>query len=261
MVWDDWDWLELNLKNSFKWLDEIIIVWSENSNYGDHSPRPNMNSIEGKWPRYINFEPDLKNTPQQNETLKRNIGLDWARKTDCTHFLMMDADEFYTEDDIEKGLEEIGDNDGLVCKIKTYFKSPSLTVGDEGTLVPFIHTLNSKFMFGMNHQYPFAWTELDRIPFTHGKKIRIDPTRQIIGANQNYITWSEATMHHYSWIRKDIKKKISNSSAKMNLVRSSILKDYVQAKDGYFCEFYRKSLEACPNIFGLPEMIDENISI
>lgn len=264
ICWDDWDWLKLNLKNSFKWLDGIIVVWSSQSNFGEYSPRPE--SFHKKYPfaKFIQFEPDLKNTPQQNETLKRNIGLDWARKTDYTHFLMMDADEFYSWYEIQEAkfqIEMISDFEGFVCQTKTYFKSPSLTIGDEGTLVPFIHKLDSKFQFGMNYQYPFAWSMHNGIQFTEKKKIRIDPTRQLIGCNPENIIWSEATMQHYSWVRKDIKKKINNSTAKMNLVRSSILKDYVQAKEGYFCEFYKKRLEACPNIFGLPEIIDENISI
>lgn len=252
IVWDDWDWLELNLKNSFKWIDEIIVVWSEKSNFGEYSPRPEIDEPFDKWIRFIQFEPDLKNPAHHNETLKRNIGLDWARKTDCTHFLMMDADEFYTEEDIEKGKEEIGDKAGLVCGLKCYFKSPTLTIGMDTTLVPFIHKLTPELKFGWNAAYPFAFTGIRR-------EIRIDPTRQMNLSSG--VEWSNVVMHHYSWVRKNIRRKINNSTAKANLLKSTIVKDYIQSKDGYFCEFYKKSLEACPNIFGLPEIIDENLSI
>jgi hypothetical protein len=250
IVWDDWDWLELSLESNSKFLDEIIVVWSSGSNFSEISERPEIEIPLKKHVRFVNAEPDLKKSPLDNETFKRNIGLDWARKTDCTHFLMMDSDEFYTKEDIEKGFEEIGDNAGLICSCKTYFKRPTLTIGLDNTLVPFIHKLTPEIEFGWNRNYPFAWVN---------NQIRIDPTRQM-NLNKG-VVMSSAVMHHFSWVRKDVKKKIRNSTARVNLERSSILRDYAEAKEGYFCEFYKKRLEACPNIFGLPEITDESISV
>jgi len=62
-----------------------------------------------------------------------------------------------------------------------------------------------------------------------------------------------------SWVRKDVKKKIRNSTARQNIERSSIVRDYTNAKEGYFCEFYGKTLERSPNVFGLPEIHDTSL--
>jgi hypothetical protein len=118
-------------------------------------------------------------------------------------------------------------------------------------LVPFIHKITDGLKFEWNTKYPFAFEGPKR-------EIRIDPTRQL-----NIISgveMSEITMHHMSWIRSDIKKKIRNSSARQNIEKSTIVRDYRNAKEGYYCEFYRTKLEACENLFNLPELRDESIS-
>lgn len=247
IVWDDWELLEHSISNIWIHVETIIVVWSQYSNFGEYSPRPRNEVLNILVNKFVEFEPDLKNSPRDNETLKRNIGLDWARKSDCTHFLMLDADEFYTYEDIFKGRQSLKNT---VCKVKTYFKSPTLTIGYDTTLVPFIHKLTPDLKFEWNRNYPFAWVD---------GQIRIDPTRQMnITSGVDMI---DVTMNHYSWVRRDIKKKIRNSTARVNLERSTIVQDYLNAKEGYFCQFYKKSLEACSNLFDLPEMIDEKLSI
>ena len=61
-------------------------------------------------------------------------------------------------------------------------------------------------------------------------------------------------MHHYSWVRSDYERKIRNSTARTNLERSSILTDLRQAKEGYFVEFYRKTLQRSTVDFGIPHV-------
>jgi hypothetical protein len=109
---------------------------------------------------------------------------------------------------------------------------------------------------GINKEMPFAWTSIDTLPFTLKKQIRIDPTRQL---NINTgIEWSDIFMHHYSWVRKDYGLKIRNSSARINIERSTITQNLLCAKDGYYCQFYGKHLTSCPNVFGLPEWQKED---
>ena len=47
--------------------------------------------------------------------------------------------------------------------------------------------------------------------------------------------------------------------ARQNIERSTIVADYINAKEGYFCQFYGKNLERSPNIFGLPEIYDKSL--
>ncbi len=160
---------------------------------------------------------------------------------------MLDSDEVYDPKEfrLEKARIENGDFQGTVCRLKTYFKSPTLTIGYDTTLVPFIHKITPELKFEWNRAYPYAW---------EGNNIRIDPTRQLNITSG--VEMSEIVMFHYSWIRSDIKKKIRNSTARQNIERSTILEDYKNAEEGYFCKFYGKILIKEQNIFNIPEIID-----
>jgi hypothetical protein len=235
--WNDWDMLEYSLKNITPLVEGVIIVASEYSNHGERSPLPIWQDM------YIR-EPKFKD-PRLSETDKRNYGLDIAREQGYTHFLTMDADEFYEPEAFLKAKEHIKNSslNGLVCPTQVYFKSPTLTVGFDGTYVPFIHRLTPDIKHEFNKSYPHAWT---------GNRIRIDPTRSLnISANVPYT--ENVICHHYSWIRKDFNVKIRNSTARKNLERSSILKDLLLAKEGYFVEFYQRHLQRSSVDFGIPD--------
>lgn len=261
-VWGDWDLLYYSHWGIKDLVDGVIIIYSETSNYGEQSRIRVV--VDGV---HFQFEPDLSLDPRTNETDKRNYGLQKARELGYTHFIMMDADEFYLPEEFNAERKRIEDSIGthkeifgLVCRVKCYFQSPTLTIGYDTTLVPFIHKITPNLKFAFNREYPFAWTLLDGIPFTQTKQIRIDPTRSMnISGDRANILWSEITMHHMSWIRSDIKKKIRNSTARMNIEKSTIVHDYLNARPGYYCQFYGKTLEECPNVFGLPEIADASL--
>lgn len=261
-VWDDYEWLFESSKRIAPIVDGIILVHGTMSNFGEFCTL--MQHQLTKW-RFngdtFNFEPDLKKDPRTNETDKRQYGLDKAREIGYTHFIMMDADEFYDPEEFKWAKQILIDRPetaGLVCRVKCYFRSPTLTIGYDTTLVPFIHKITPNLKFDFNRNYPFAWTDKDGVPFTEKKRIRIDPTRSM-NINSG-VEWADITMHHYSWVRSDIKKKIRNSTARQNLERSTIVQDYLNAKPGYFCQFYGKTLEEAPNVFGLPELTDTNVT-
>lgn len=250
-VWGNPELLPYSLNSIDPLVDGIIVVTSKKSNFGEDAELP----LGG----YFTFEPDPKKDARTNETDKRNFGLNIARRAGYTHFLMCDEDEFYLPEEFQKEKKRFENPKlmGLVCRVKCYFKSPTLTIGYDTTLVPFIHKITPTLRFEFNKNYPFAWTMVDGVPFTHSKKIRIDPTRSM-NINDD-VEWSDITMHHYSYVRKDVKKKIRNSTARQNLERSTIVNDYLNAKEGYFCQFYGKTLEMSPNVFGLPEITDASI--
>ena len=242
-VWHDWDLLEYSLKNIRPLVDGIIIVASERSNYGEHCPIPDIPDIYQWEPRFTN--------PRLSETDKRNYGLSLARQHGYTHFLTIDADEFYEPEPFLKEKEKFLNPNlkGLVCQCQTYFKSPQLTIGLDTTLVPFIHELTPTIRHEFNKNYPFAW---------EGKQIRIDPTRSL-----NITSGVERTnliMHHYSWVRKDYSVKIRNSTARSNLERSSVPKELLLAKEGYFVELYQRHLQRSSVDFGIPEFHNEHNS-
>lgn len=250
-VWDDIDLLELSIDHILKVVDGVIVVWSERSNHGESSnQKPNFYNLlqtltYNKWIGVYKREPCFKR-PVDSETDKRNFGLNIAWGLGYTHFLTMDADEFYEPEPFLREKQKFIDNPnlaGLVCQCQTYFKSPHLTIGLDTTLVPFIHKLTPTIKHEFNKNYPYAWID---------GQIRIDPTRSL-----NITSGVERTdliMHHYSWVRKDYQKKIRNSTARRNLEKSTILNDLLLAKEGYFVEFYQRHLKRSTVDFGIPEL-------
>ncbi|HEU5290805.1 MAG TPA: hypothetical protein VFU05_09200 [Cyclobacteriaceae bacterium] len=238
-VWGDYDLLYHSTENIRPLVDGVIIVASEKSNYGELHEIP-------FWGRdfLVNREPQFYH-PMNSETDKRNYGLKIAREQGYTHFIMMDADEFYECEDVSREKQKFIDRpdlQGLVCRTRVYFKSPRLTIGFDTTLVPFMHKITPSLKHEFNRRYPFAW---------EGHNIRIDPTRSL-NINSG-VEMCDTVMHHYSWVRKDYEKKIRNSTARQNIEKSTIREDLVLAKDGYKVKFYDKVLYTVENKFNLPE--------
>lgn len=241
-VWADWEILKYSLKNIKPLVDGVIIVGSTLSNYGEFCAIP-----EEFKDRVIIREPQF-NIPMHSETDKRNYGLMLARTCGYTHFLTIDSDEFYEPEEFLQQKERFKNFSleptpiGLVCDCQTYFKSPTLTIGLDVTLVPFIHELTPTIKHEFNRKYPFAWDK---------KGIRIDPTRSLnINSGVEKI---DLKMHHYSWVRDDYERKIRNSTARTNLERSTIRQDLVLAEEGKICNYYGKTLVRVPNLFNIPE--------
>lgn len=248
-VWADWDLLTHSIENIFQVVDGIIVVYSRKSNSGELSDPPNDLYFPGNV-ELFQREP-FASQAMHCETDKRNFGLQKARELGYTHFIMMDVDEFYEPEAFLKEKQRFIDNPnlaGLVCASQVYVKSPTLTIGLDTTLVPFIHKITSGLKHEFNRNYPYAW---------EGRNIRIDPTRSI-NINSG-VEWSPIVMHHMSYVRTDLKRKIRNSTAKSNIEKSTIMEDYRNAKDGYYFKFYNKKLFTVDNIFNLPDMIDLSI--
>lgn len=242
-VWSDCiDLLKPSVENILPVVDEVIIVFSNYSNYGHYIPFMCMDPHAQI--SYVNFEPNLNQSPHVNECEKRNHGLAIAKERGFTHFIGMDADEFYEREPfrIEKYRIERYNMAGAVCPIKVYFKSPTLTAGFDHTLVPFIHKITPGLKFQLNsREYPFAY---DKEGHAH-----IDPTRRLNISSG--VEMSSVIMHHYSWLRSDYNLKIENSAARNNLRKSSIYRDLENAAPGIYNEFYRQELKQCENIFNL----------
>lgn len=241
-VWDDWNFLKYSIKNIEPLVEGIIVVGSDRSNHGEFSPIPIwVNDL----PMFFYRNPQH---PQaiHCETDKRNYGLQKAKQLGFTHFLTIDADELYEPSKFKKAKERFLIDPflkGIVCPTQVYFKSPKLTIGFDGTRVPFIHKLSPTIRHDFNKMYPFAWED---------GKIRIDPTRSLtINSGVEYT--DDVICHHYSWCRGDYEKKIRNSTARRNLEQSCILTDLREGKEGYFCEYYRKTLVRASVDFSIPE--------
>lgn len=215
--------------------DLFIIVWQRISNFGEDIGFDLPDHIKGFPDNTIFVEytpPNLSGAP--NESAKRNIGIERAKTEGCTHFLLMDCDEFYRTFDYAVDEYLQSGADGSVAKIITYFQKPTLRLKQfDNYYVPFIHRLNENTKTGAK-TYPFY----------------VDPTRRINTANVILITDS---MHHFSYVRKDINIKIRNSSARKNIMKSKLLDDYLNPKvgPGYFVQDFHQTLIEVEDYFNL----------
>lgn len=237
-VWDGVELLEGSIRSIINDVDVIIIVYQKVSNFGEeYDPCPEIIHACSQFSRgnfhFEEYTPAIGNG-FQNESKKRNIGLNLARELECTHFLHIDTDEYYKNFAEAKKLYIESGAEGSVCKLFTYFKLPTLRFETEdGYFVPFIHKLNFDTLAG-TIDYPFY----------------VDPTRRI---NCHNVVELPVHMHHFSWVRKDINRKARNSSAKNNIERGTMTQDYINPKvgPGFYVKDYDKKLIEVENYFNI----------
>lgn len=243
-VWGDSnDLIDYSLDNILPCVDGVIIIYSNKSNFGNY--KEFYTRVEDSKIKSFNWEPEPSYMPHYNETAKRQYGLDQAKQLGFTHFIFVDGDEMYKDHEFIKDKQLVYDNDlnGIVHRLKVFFKKPTYVM-DDHTIVPGICRLTPNTKTGNFRDFPY---NLDSEGNAH-----IDPCRRL-----NYkdgIIMSEHFMYHFSWLRSDFNMKIENSSARNNLRRSSIHKDLAQAAPNVWNEFYRQTIQECPNYFNIPEL-------
>jgi len=244
-VWDGCELLRGSIDCYKDHVDKIIIVWQNVSNIGEaYDPMPEMKfpfEIEKKI-IHSKYEPNFNIAASQNEVKKRNIGLDIAYNYDCTHFFHIDVDEYYQNFGAMKKEYFNSRCPGSVCRIYTYFKKPTLRLENlDGYYVPFIHELEESTRSG-NCTYPFY----------------CDPTRTISFSekvDKDCLWEMSQPMHHYSWIRNDIGRKVRNSSAaQYGNKMKGLLDDYNNPNigDGYVLnDIGGQKLKIVDDLFGI----------
>jgi hypothetical protein len=229
-VWDGDEHLKGSMECLKAHVDLFVIVYQHVSNFGEYyMPNFRQYSTEVET-NYIKYDPKIGHG-SLNEKAKRNKGIDYARDRGCTHFLTIDCDEYYEDFGACKKLYIDSGYEGSVCKMYTYFKRPTLRFENpDNYYVPFIHKLD-KWIESGQPGYPFY----------------VDPTRRI---NTDDVIELPIFMHHFSWVRNDIERKIRNSTAKKNIERSQLLQDYhSDVKAGSFIVDYGQHLIEVENIF------------
>lgn len=235
-VWDGEELLEQSIKQIRSVVDYVNVVWQKVSWYGKPC-NPDLEDLllrlksDGLIDELIFFDPDLSINPSYNEVNKRNIGLRAARRAGCTHFMTMDTDEFYDTEQFQKAYDDIvlRNLSHTACNILTYI-SPDLRKRDpENFFVSFICKINRKEKFRLSC-------------LRNGVPVLLDPTRQIPIKNSSRICMlGDIVMHHMKGVRKDIMKKIDNSSmaqtphGRQQLYDEMILKqdEYIRVKNQF----------------------------
>lgn len=165
--------------------------------------------------------------PRWIETDKRNFILDYLENTaKCSHSLVIDSDEFYDKEDFE------------------YAKN--LLDKDESARVSYCQYIN----YYRDYSHVLVWPFLAYVPFITESSFRFhfengtftlpsDPTRRYVtdsSVTPKVLAFDIIKMHHLSWIRIDIEKKLNNWSAKRYFqkdeLHNAILNRYYNYVDG-----------------------------
>lgn len=254
-VWGDClDLLRKSVENILPVVDQVILIASRSSNFGQvlNYEFDLLNIVQSSQGKTVVFwqEPNPTKRASENECEKRAFGLLKARELKMTHFVMMDSDEFYDRQEFAEEamrIEAMG-IEGAVCRVQTYIKEPTLTIGLDHTLVPFIHQITPYLRYKLDaRRYPFAYDE--------HMNPHIDPTRRF-----NLVTSVEISkiiMHHYSYVRENIDLKIQNSTANLRRSAEVIHREMNNACPGYKSELYHKEIFECVDRFKIKGPVEK----
>ena len=206
-VWDAEELLKGSIKAIRNCVDFIVVVYQEVSNFGEMNPdlAPVLFDLvaDGLIDRLIKYEPRPGQKPQDIETMKHQVGLDICKLMECDYFLQLDSDEYYDEKQFRKAFDFIVKHEidhTAVC-INDYYKYPNVRLRQENNYyAPFISKI-----------YPHTQYVLQGNTFC-----LMDPTRRLeidIKDKKEIFPPDMITMEHYTYVRKDIRRKLRNSTA------------------------------------------------
>lgn len=204
-------------------VDIVIVSYQTKSYCGNFIADEDLNEIVrlreiGLIDNIIEFIPDTSLDNRQEETRKRNESLDYLESLGCTHALNIDSDEFYNQGDFISAKKYIEANECLItyCTYLNYYRDfEHVLVYPFVAYVPFITSI--KFRFKYNH-----WSVVG--PNDPTRRYEAYPMKEIDEAITKILPDDIVIMHHASWIRKDIRKKLENWSAKSFFTQEHIEK-------------------------------------
>ena len=160
-----------------------------------------------------------------HELSKRERGRLACVKAGCTHYLLMDCDEFYLEEELRSAMAMISKRgyDSTACRMRLFLREPVYEYFpyDNFQVVPFICRCDSNSKLAL--AAPFA-------------AMMADPTRrpEPLG-NFFFFERGLVEMYHYSFVRLDMRKKFVSVSNRGNYV---LTEDFLKVRKmcgGGFC--------------------------
>ena len=172
----------------------------------------------------VEIELDLKKAPREQETDKRNILIQDAYDNNCTHCICIDSDEYYTKKAFEKACQEIDEHDYPItyCQYINYYHDYNhflVYPFKDGMHVPFVTRTEYRHDFEcVDFTLPSDPTRRFVRPFDGYKEIKTSDGK--VHKLKNYTVdyyvfpWNVVKMHHLSWLRANIRKKLNMWSSK-----------------------------------------------
>ena len=243
-IFDGEELLEYSIKSIKNSVDYVYVIYQTTSNFGIFNNDLEKKIFELKEKSLINefyhYVPKLGN-PLLDEVNKRNLGIEYAKKMNFTHFITIDCDEFYFQEQFDVAKEYIikNDIDSSVCHIQNYHKKPEYKIigKSEPFKVPFINKLNENTKLILGGRY---FTDM------------IDPTRITNTFNKNIIfDESFILMHHYTTIKKDIRRKYESWTCRLNYANLSVIDEKANKVLNYDIEKDEPKCEIVNNYFNI----------
>jgi hypothetical protein len=201
------EFLQYSISEIRDQLDYVIAIYQKKSYWGNPMDPIDMAELErlckiGLIDELIEFKNQSGVYARQQETNKRNMGIEHLKNKGCSHVLIIDADELFEKEEFAKAKNFIHTKGYPItyCSYINYYKDfEHYLVYPFRPFIPFIH--NATFNYTYEGPAPGP----------------TDPTRRIFNP-LNIGTYifkdEEIRMHHMAWVRKSIRKKLENWSAK-----------------------------------------------
>lgn len=207
-VFDSEELLEESIKCIRDFVSSITVIYQKKSHYGESCSEQLeqiVNDLKTKKliDNLVCYTGKL-NQAAENELNMNKFGYSTAIKQKCDYHMKMDCDEFYFEEDIKKILNIIEEYpvDIVTSYMRTYYKSSSYRLKNiEEYVVPVLFKVNENKNF----------------MFMDPKPLLADPGRRMPYESCFCLSKDHPVMHHFSFIRKDIRKKFNNSVAKPSI--------------------------------------------
>lgn len=206
-AFDATELLETGLNEIREEVDYVVAIYQKKSywqNPMDPEDFEELNRLKGLGliDELYEFKPDFLQYARVQETEKRNMGIKMMRERGFSHILNTDADEIYDREQFRAAKKEINEKGWPI----TYWSYVNYYRDFEHYLVypfrPFVNGIHSTY---------FTYTYNGPAPGP------TDPTRRILNPMNigTYLFPDETIrMAHGAWIRKNIRKKLENWSAK-----------------------------------------------
>ena len=205
-----------SIRNSHQFCEHISIIFQSTSNTGNLADVSLFEAIKFAIDKnlcqdLIWYKPDLGQTARWNERRKREIGLALAKKNKCSHYMTLDADEFYFPEEVNR--------------FKVYF-SNNLNDHDIVTVPSYLHIKRPCFR-SKSHDTTRAilWSKITKNLSNKGaetvpKELKnVAPTRRFADWQSQVfkiheITDDTCTMYHMNLVRKNgLNSKLNNTSS------------------------------------------------
>jgi hypothetical protein len=208
-LFDGEELLEDSINSIRNCVDYISVIYQIKSNWGDDCSDDLIKIlIDLKFRGLINdmIEYNVNaNNPQINEINKRNLGILLSIQNGCTHHMSLDCDEFFLTTEFENLIKYHKDNPDKITYLPLvpYYKDTKYLVLSE--------KYDKLYISGF---FPVKYVYI----LGYDSPVLIDPTRRVNISNFNdaiVLNKEFIKMHHLFYVRKNIYKKIYNSTSKL----------------------------------------------